>query len=228
MALFRRRQQPEADKYEPPPGVDVPPGMTAIPVEKLTEWVGQLTDEASEMAVSKQAPDFVDLSAKVALGDICGRDRVAAFPGGTHLLAYNLLLLGYWCRTAEMRALSASEVSADVSAYLQIAHDRAVWGDDWFATLTGTSHMLAGLVDGSDDLADALRSALPQDAGDDFRRYYAAAAVAGIRDAIDAQHPGASDPLTPTEMRGCWEVGYWMRAVSVSLPDAAHIELASQ
>jgi hypothetical protein len=227
MGFFRRRQQPAVDEFKPPPGIDVPEGMTAVPVEKLTEWADQLANEASEVAVSKKAPDFVDLAAKVALPNVCGADRADAFSGGTQLLGYNLFLLGYWCRTAEMGAVAANEVSADVTGYLQVAHDRGLWGDDWFATLAGASYALAGLAEGSEDLAAAFRSALPQDLGDDFRRHYAAVAIAGISDAIDAQRPGASEPLAPAEMRGCWEVGYWMRTVAVSLPDGAHIEFGS-
>jgi hypothetical protein len=228
MGFFRRRQQPAVDEFEPPPGIDVPEGMTAVPVEKITEWVDQLASEASEMAVSKKAPDFIDISAKVALPTVCGSDRADTFPGGTHLLGYNVFLLGYWCRAVEMRTLATNEASAEVAGQLRIAHDSRLWGEEWFGTLQGASYGLAGFDEGAEDLIAALRSVLPQDMGKDFRLHYALAAAIGIRDTIDAQHPGASTPLAPPEMRECWEAGYWMRALSVSTPDEAHIELRNE
>lgn len=226
MGFLRRPRQQPAAEVESPPGVEVPEGMTAVPTEQIDEWAGQLAAEASEMAVSRPAPGFVDLSAKVALGTVCGRERADSFDGGTHQLGYNTFLLGYWCRAAEMRALSTNEASAAIAARLQALHDSAPGGLEWFGTVQAAAYGLAGFDAGAEELIAALRAALPQDMGDDFRLRYALAAVLGIRDAIDAQHPGASDPLAPPEMRECWEAGYWMRAVSLSAPDEALHELA--
>jgi hypothetical protein len=226
MGFLRRSQKPDSAPPAPPPGVEVPEGMTAVPTEQIDEWAGQLAGEASEMAVSKPAPGFVDLSAKVALATVCGGERAESFPGGTNQLGYNIFLLGYWCRAAEMRALSTNEASAAVAARLQAVHDSGPDGRDWFGTLQAAAYGLAGYDAGDEELIAALRAALPQDMGDDFRLRYALTAVLGIRDAIDAQYPGASDVLAPPEMRECWEAGYWLRAVSLSAPDEAHRELA--
>ena len=225
MGFLRRRQSPSVGQFDPPPGLDVPEGMAAVPAEEVHAWAEKLVSEASEMAVSKKAPAAIDLCAKVALSAVCG-DRADAFPGGTNLLGYNLFLLGYWCRTAEMRALAINEASAEVADQLRIAHDRGLGGEEWFGTLQGTSYGLAGWDEGAEDIIAALRSLLPQDMGAEFRVRYAATAIYGIRDAINDQHPGASTPLTAAEMAECWEAGYWMRAVSISLPDEAHIELS--
>ena len=192
------------DEFEPPPGIHVPEGMAAVPVEQITEWAGQLVDEASQMAVSKKAPDFVELSAKVALPSVCGRDRPHTFAAPTNLLGYNLFLLGYWCRAAEMQAVAADEVAADVAGYLRVAHDRGLWGEDWFVTLGGASHALAGLVEGAEDLAEAFRSALPQDMGEDFRHCYAAAAIAGM---VDAINHSTLAPRTRSRRRSCAAAG---------------------
>ena len=227
VAFLRRRRQPAADEFEPPPGVEVPEGMTAVPVEKIDEWAEQLAAEASEMAVSKPAPDFVDLSAKVVIPTVCGRERSDAVAGGgTHQLGYNIFLLGYWCRAVEMRALKTSERSAAVTERLRAVH--ALGSGEWFGTLQRASYGLAGYDAGEEELIGGLRSVLPQGMGDDFRLRYALTSVLGIRDAIEAEHPGASEPLAPPEMRECWEAGYWMRAVSLSLPDDAQRELADQ
>lgn len=227
MGFFRRRHEPAADAFEPPPDIDVPEGMVAVPDEKIMDWASQLSDEASEMATGRPAPQFVDLAAKVGLLQLYG-ERVAAFPRGSQLLGYNVFLLGYWCRAAELQSLEATEVSAPIAEYLEVTHDRAVWGDDWFQTLIGASVALAGMADGMEDIVRAFRSAMPEDLGDEFRRYYAGVATYSMCGAIDEQHPGSSDVLTPAEWQKCWEVGYWMRAVAISLPDAAHVELAGQ
>jgi hypothetical protein len=228
MGFLRRRHHPAADEFDPPSDIDVPEGMAAVPEEKVIEWAGQLVSEANEMAVSKTLPDVIDLCAKVALEAVCGNDRARAFPGGTHLLGYNLFLHGYWCRAAEMRMLARNEASAEVADQLRIAHARGLGGEEWFGTLQGASYGLAGWDEGVEDLIAAVRSALPQDAGAAMHQYCSATALAALCEGIDAQHPGASPPLTRSEMRECWDVGYWMRAVSMSLPDEAHIEFRQQ
>lgn len=200
--------------------------MTAVPEEKLIEWAGQLVSDANEMAVSKKLPDVVDPCAKVALEAVCGDERVHAFPPGTSLLGYNLFLHGYWCRAAEMRKLATNEASTEVAEQLRIAHDRGLGGEEWFGTLQGASYGLAGWDEGVEDILAAVRSVLPQDMGAAMHGYCAAMALTALCEGIDAQHPGASTPLTPSEKRECWEVGYWMRAMWMSLPDEAQIELA--
>jgi hypothetical protein len=109
-----------------------------------------------------------------------------------------------------------------------MARQRGVGGEDWFATLQAASYGLVGWDEGAEDLIDALRSLVPQEMGAEFYLRYGTAAISGIHDAIEAQHPGASTPLEPGEMAECWQAGYWMRAVSLSLPDEAHAELARQ
>jgi hypothetical protein len=229
MGWWRRGQQPAAEEFEAPPGIDVPEGMAAVPEEQVIEWAEQLASEANEMAGSRKVPDFIDRCAKIVLPAVCGDDRGRTFSGGTNLLGWNLFVFGYWCRAVEMRTLARNEASAEVAGQLRIAHDSGLGGKEWFGTLQGASYGLAGFdEEGAGDLITALRSVLPRDAGGNFRLRLAAATIIGIRDAIDAQHPGASTPLTSPEMRMCWEVGYWMRAVSISLPDEPHIELREQ
>src|SRR4051794_24753213 len=124
MGFFRRRQESRVDRPEPPAGVDVPPGMVAVPDDQIMDMAAQLSDEASELAVTKPAPNFVDLMAKVTLPQLYGAEGSAEFPGGAQLLGYNLCLLGYWCRAVEMRAVQSSEVAPSVSGYLEVAHER--------------------------------------------------------------------------------------------------------
>jgi hypothetical protein len=100
-------------------------------------------------------------------------------------------------------------------------------GEEWFGTLQRASYGLAGYpIAAPEELIAALRAALPQDMGADFRLRYAAIAVTATRDAIDERHAGASAPMTPAEMAECWHVGYWMRALYRSLPDEARSEFA--
>jgi len=189
MGLFRRGFDP-ADQSERPRDLEIPEGMAAIPADRASDMAAQLADEASEMAVSRPAPSFVDLSAKVALISATGENRVDGLAGGTQLLGYNLYLLGHWCRAAEMAAIDTDEVSHSIADYLKIAHDKQLWGDDWFGTLAGASHNLAVASDEPDEIVGAFHSALPDDTGENFRDYYAAVSISGMAETIDAPHPG--------------------------------------
>jgi len=141
-----RQEQPAADEFEAPPGIDVPEGMAAVPEEQIIEWPEQLASEANEMAGSRKVPDFIDLCAKIVLPAVCGDDRARTFPAGTNLLGWNLFVFGYWCRAVEMRALATNDASAEVAGQLRTAHESGLGGAEWFGTLQGASYRKVGGV----------------------------------------------------------------------------------
>jgi hypothetical protein len=221
MGFLRRRSSRDRDDPVDVP-VDVPAGMAAVSTDEMAGWAQQLADEASELAVSREVPQAIDLSAKTALPAVHG--EASALHAATPLLAYNLFLLGYWCREVELRVLGHGEADAAVTRELEKAHARGPGGKEWLGTLQAAAYGLAGWDEEDPEIIAAVRERLPANTGEHFHEVYAVTGTVAVRDAIDAQHPGASEPLSGSEMRMCWEVGYWMRAVSICLPDAAHAE----
>jgi hypothetical protein len=213
--------------------MEVPEGMVAVPMEQLDDWAVQLAREALDLMSDQDPPDFIDLSADIALGAVCGIERAETFPDATNRLAYNLFLSGYWCRLVEMRALKLNETSPEMTNQLRLAHQR-LESEDWFATLQRVAYGLAGAMGYEDDQDDmeALvadwEAALPQDAGEEFRLSYGAFSTEAICEAGKLSDPGAGDYLSPADVRFVWDAGYWMRAVSLSLPDEAHKEFREQ
>jgi hypothetical protein len=226
MGLFRRRR-PRSDEFEAPPGLEVPEGMVAIPPEQVAQMTATLVDTASDMAVARTAPNYATLAARVALLNFGGDDdgEKQGMHGG-HQLAYNLFLLGYWCRVAEFDLVREPETSPDIEDFLFAMYERQTWGDDWFSTLCGASHLLAVRSPEDDGIAD-VHDALPIGVGHDFRRAFLAEAVESMTRAVESGFPGAMTFTTDDDRRTICGTGYWMRALSVSLPDEAHAEFAS-
>jgi hypothetical protein len=179
-------------------------------------------------------PDFIELSADIALGAVSGMERARTFPDATARLAYNLFLSGYWCRLVEMRALEISETSPEMSDQLRLAHQQLTAGEDWFETLQRVAYGLAGAKGYEDDwdemqaLVDDWAAALPQDAGEEFQLSYGEFSTEAICEAGKLSDPGAGDYLSSADVRFLWDAGYWMRAASMSLPDDAHRQFREQ
>jgi hypothetical protein len=224
--LFGRKHHRDRSEQAPPEelpnDLEVPEGMTAVPAQQADEWAGKIVDGASDNSISGRTPPFVDAIAKVAILDVCGRERGMTIPGPGGLLAYNLELLGYWCRFGEIATLGYPEVHPDMTGLLTTAHDSMGLG--WFEIVQWAAHTLADNADARAQMA----AWLPTSMGDDFRRRLALVAISRIASSIDVQHPGASSLLNPEELLQCWSLGYWMRATSVSLPNEAHIEFDEQ
>lgn len=224
MPLFRGKRRKSAQEEwadEVPDDLEIPEGMAAVPLSKLDEWANEVATAASEKATSPRTPEFVDLYSKVALPDICGREHAATLSGGAGLLAYNLRLHGYWCRAEEMRILRNQEPSPSMTHLLTEIHDRH--GITWFEVMQRAAHQFSDLSPEERDQTEAL----PTDMGDDFRRRLAIVCIQRMAAAVDEQQPGSSSALTSDELYRCWSTGYWLRATSVSLPDAAHAEFAA-
>jgi hypothetical protein len=139
MGLFHRRAHTPPESLEPVPGVEVPEGMVAVREEDVFRLADQLATEASQLALKKPAPYYIDLNAKAALATF-GRDRVQHLHAAVSLLAYNLFLLGYWCRVTELDGLEQSDVAPGVTHWFEVTHDEETSGMDWFGTLSALTY----------------------------------------------------------------------------------------
>jgi len=227
MKLFRKAADTPPASSSPAREPDVPDGMVAVPLEELAEVVRKLLTAADEMGATQETPEYVDLYAKVALREICGEERFrSGLSAGALQLGYNLVRGGYWCRAAEMQAISEPDVSPAVTEFLREVHAHAE--TDWWGALIGAARYFSTPDSLSDPAIQAVRSAMPPDFGEDFRARFGAAACAVTVQAVEAQWPAAAEPLDASELLQCWIRGYWIRALAVSLPSEAHRELAEQ
>lgn len=218
MPLFRRKQRAGP---QPPPDLEIPPGMVAVQMEEIAKWAELVVMRATELASTEPVPHFVDLFFRNTLPDVCG-ERAHEMADGSGLLAYNLRLHGYWCRAEEMRMLNQSdEENVDMEVFL-VRFANAHPELDWYQTIQAVAYNIAR--DWREELH--LAGALPIDCGNDFRGQAQARCVALLVAAVDAQHPGSSAALRTEELEECWTSGYWMRPVAVSLPEHALIELS--
>jgi hypothetical protein len=196
--------------------------LTAVPMEQIDVWVSQVLDAASAAACSGTTPAHIDVLGRVALLDVCGRERGATMPESAGNLAYNLFLLGYWSRDEELRILGQTDDDPYLEGWMEGIREH----DDitWFAAIQKAAHMVLD----HEDIRYELAEHIAPGAGDDFRHRLAMLGTAGMVDAIEGEDPGASQTMTEAECVRCFVLAYWTHFACNALGPDAQDALAAE
>jgi hypothetical protein len=199
---------------------------------RLDDWAVQLASDAVSR-LSDEPPEYMTLSADIALEALRGQEPAQQFPDETHRLAHNLVLGGYWARVAVMGTLGTQESSTALTAVLRrLRLDVPEHAEGWFGALQVAAYTLGGATIGaeadSERLLSDLHAAVPDDAGEPLRLRVAEHVTSAIREGLSVTSPGADDYLSAWDVHNLWEVGYWLRALELSLPEEALAELGER
>jgi hypothetical protein len=226
VALFRRRKGDGIAASSAAP-LDVPEGMTAVPIEQINEWAKTLSQEAAQL-YDETPPAWLDLAhQRVFLTDeikaVLGPTAIPAnLPTDDHMLMYSAARMGTVSRGVELDAAGEPHANEVLTEFLSYSYDQKTWGEDWFAIVCGAAFALVNAARHRSDDETERELLAPEGLGTDLRDRFSLYGLANLTERVGEER------LLTTVLICCWDYGYYLGAVVASLPSQAWADLEAE